>query len=1007
MKKTNRFFLIAGSLLLSLSTMGNALAMQSAPQPPSAPSAAAALAQVSVTEDAEGVHISWAGEVQKDENGYPAAQGWTQQTLGNARLPIYPLALRMPEGAAAKARVDVVRAAAWDGEIERAPVIRPENTNEEAEVDLNPPEAMGEIETPNAPWLITGDSHLRGVRIVGMAFTPIYQKGGQVQAASQLKLTIPGARLLRPEDTRWNTDAPGGGPSAPLATDTITTPPINPAALTTSVRITVTNAGIQRITGQALSNAGFNIASLTLANAHVFYRGAEIAAQVVDGNANGAMDATDEIRFYAKKPGDQWNRTEIYWVTFDTTPGLRMMSRDVTPTGANPIQQNALEEGEWRVVTNYQPRYGGIDGDHFFGPLMYANYISETRKFTATYAFTPTFMLPMATGPVTVTAFGIVIGSYNPQGYTWTLQNPVSGGSATAWSPVSGNVSPTFVLAGNAPFFRLSLSPPGSVGANSSYIDSISLTRPVALNFSASGAAFKGFGGINEYVLSNTPTDSWLYDISSIQSPILLKHITASSASFRDDGAANGKRYLLSGAGTAFEPVLTKYSPQGLDQALNAIAIYIGPASFAPAVQPLLALRQSQGVSAVFVDIQKIYDGWSYGRVSPLAIRDFLRYAVKQWATAPTSVVLMGDTTFDPLNYIKSAVNIVPAYLLPTDPFPLETSGAAPCDSCLANLDGDSPVPPGASYTSDYLPDLDIGRFPVQNAEELTTLVSKIVGYETQVITADATWNNRAAYMSDNYVCNPGSYSDCVAGSGSYAGYTVDAAGNFYSSTQAAMALQPADVTTECNMYMPPEGPASNDPCYSRSDSEARQRALNMYREGSLVSLYSGHGSYQSTALLGGSSSFMINVTVTAGIAQSQNDVLSMDNGLKLPVVLEMACYTSKYQESTPVNKDHALDEQLLLSGKGGAIATWGSTGESIATGHDALTHGFLASLWSSTYQPTLGELTRASRLDAYANKPCCRDVMYSFTLLGDPLTRIRKNVANVEHKLYLPLISK
>lgn len=1006
MKKTNRFLLIAGSLLLSLSSLNATLAMQAAPQASSGQNASAPAARVSVTEDAAGVHVSWAGAVQKDAQGYPAAEGWEQQTLGNARLPVYGLAVRLPDGAAAKALVESAQTAAWDGAIERAPAIVREKTTDESDLTLSQAEAARPIELPSAPWQITGDSHLRGARLVAMAFTPIYLQGGQMRAASQLKITIPGARLLRPEDMRWNTDSPGGGSSAPLGTDSITTPPINPAALTTSVRITVTSAGIQRITGQALANAGFNLVSLSLANAHVFYRGAEIAAQVVDGNANGVMETGDEIRFYAGKPGDEWNRVEIYWITFDTTPGLRMASRDVTPTGADPIRQTALEEGEWRVVTGYQPRYAGPDGDHFFGPLMFANYVSETRKFTATYSFAPASVLPLAAGPITVTAFSILIGAYNPNGYTWTLQNLATGEFATAFSPVSGNASPTFALAGNAASLRLSLSPPSSVGANGAYLDSIHFTRPVTLNFSASGAVFMGFAGINEYQLSNTPADGWLYDISSAQSPIALKHVAGPNAAFRDDGAANGRRYLLAGAGTTFEPQLTKYTPSGLNQALNATAIYIGPAGFAAAVQPLLALRQNQGISAAFMDVQKIYDGWSYGRVSPLAIRDFLRYAVKQWANAPTSVVLMGDTTYDPLNYIKSAVNVVPSFLLPTEPFPLEISGAAPCDACLANLDGDSPVPPNTSYTADYLPDLDIGRFPAQNADELTTLVNKIIGYETQVIPENATWNKRAAYMSDNYVCNPGSYADCIPGAGAYAGYTVDPAGNFYSSTQAAMALQPADVTTRCNMYMPPEGPPSDDPCYARSDTEAHQRALSMYREGSLVSLYSGHGSYQSTALLGNSFSFLINITTTAGISQTQNDVLSMDNGLSLPVVLQMACYTSKYQESTPVNKDHALDEQLLLSGKGGAIATWGSTGESIATGHDALAHGFLSALWSTPYQPTLGELTRASRLDAYANKPCCHDVQYSFTLLGDPLTRIRKTVT-AQNKLFLPLLGK
>jgi hypothetical protein len=101
------------------------------------------------------------------------------------------------------------------------------------------------------------------------------------------------------------------------------------------------------------------------------------------------------------------------------------------------------------------------------------------------------------------------------------------------------------------------------------------------------------------------------------------------------------------------------------------------------------------------------------------------------------------------------------------------------------------------------------------------------------------------------------------------------------------------------------------------------------------------------------------------------------------------------------------LDEQLLLKADGGGIATWGSTGESVATGHDALANGFLTTLWGTSYQPTLGEMTRASRVEAYNTRPCCRDVLYSFTLLGDPMTRIKKVTADKPFTVYMPIITK
>ena len=46
----------------------------------------------------------------------------------------------------------------------------------------------------------------------------------------------------------------------------------------------------------------------------------------------------------------------------------------------------------------------------------------------------------------------------------------------------------------------------------------------------------------------------------------------------------------------------------------------------------LAALRQSQGLRVKVVDVQDIYDEFSYGMVTPQAIKDFLTYAYENWA---------------------------------------------------------------------------------------------------------------------------------------------------------------------------------------------------------------------------------------------------------------------------------------------------------------------------------------------------------------------------------------
>ncbi len=69
------------------------------------------------------------------------------------------------------------------------------------------------------------------------------------------------------------------------------------------------------------------------------------------------------------------------------------------------------------------------------------------------------------------------------------------------------------------------------------------------------------------------------------------------------------------------------------------------------------------------VNVTDIYDEFSYGIPTPVAIRDFLSYAYSNWRTpAPQYVLLVGDSTYDfKDNYNRGTVNHVPAYTVFTD----------------------------------------------------------------------------------------------------------------------------------------------------------------------------------------------------------------------------------------------------------------------------------------------------------------------------------------------------
>ena len=73
---------------------------------------------------------------------------------------------------------------------------------------------------------------------------------------------------------------------------------------------------------------------------------------------------------------------------------------------------------------------------------------------------------------------------------------------------------------------------------------------------------------------------------------------------------------------------------------------------FIPALQPLKAHRESQGLKVVIVDIEDVYDEFSFGNKNPQAIKDFLAYATSKWKVKPRFALFAGDASLDPKNYL-------------------------------------------------------------------------------------------------------------------------------------------------------------------------------------------------------------------------------------------------------------------------------------------------------------------------------------------------------------------
>ena len=158
--------------------------------------------------------------------------------------------------------------------------------------------------------------------------------------------------------------------------------------------------------------------------------------------------------------------------------------------------------------------------------------------------------------------------------------------------------------------------------------------------------------------------------------------------------------------------------------------VIISNAAFIQVLQPLVNLRKQQGLSVAVVDVQDVYDEFNYGAKDPSALKNFIGRSLNSWQKPPRFVMLVGDATFDPRNYLDLGdFDFVPTKFV--DTAYLKTAS----DDWYVAGDDDLPV-------------LPIGRLPVRTLSEAETVVSKIVRNE-QVSPAE-TWRKNVLLVADS-----------------------------------------------------------------------------------------------------------------------------------------------------------------------------------------------------------------------------------------------------------------
>ncbi len=146
---------------------------------------------------------------------------------------------------------------------------------------------------------------------------------------------------------------------------------------------------------------------------------------------------------------------------------------------------------------------------------------------------------------------------------------------------------------------------------------------------------------------------------------------------------------------------------------------------FRQALQPLADFRNAQGLKTTIVDVESIYNAYSYGLVDTAAIRTFVSDGYTTWGAHPLKYLLLaGSGTMD-YKHLTFSVNSASACLLPTVQAGQRYPGTPnfdgwilACDQALGDVAGDA------------APEVIVGRIPTTKTQDIATVVQKTIAYE-------------------------------------------------------------------------------------------------------------------------------------------------------------------------------------------------------------------------------------------------------------------------------------
>ena len=471
-------------------------------------------------------------------------------------------------------------------------------------------------------------------------------------------------------------------------------------AASPAAKISVKQEGWYRITEAELAAAGFKVSSPQFLQ--LFADGQE-QPFILKSEKSGSFT----VEFYGIGLDTTWTATRVYWLVNANSPGLKIRSvqeaGSATPATSFPY---TVERSDRNI---YFSALKNGDVDNFFGPVVATAGAEQAltlknvdpdmgRDATVEVRFQG---LTLAPHEVRVLLNGVELGivSFNGQEQglgKFTISQSVlkEGDNRVSLNALRGSTDVNLGVYIRITYWHSYKADNGGLSFTANAKEEVTI---------------EGFNSDDVRVVDITSPNLPIEVVGTVKQQVSGYSITVVAP-------GTGKRSLLAfTTETVKRPAAIRPDqPSTLRQKANgANLVIITTQTLRDSLEPLKALRQSQELSVSIVDIEDIYDEFSFGHKTPQSVKDFLSFAKTNWSPAPRFVLLAGDATFDPKNYTGAGdFDLVPTKLLST------VAKESPSDDWFADFDGDG------------LAEMAVGRLPVRTPQDAAIVVGKIVSYD-------------------------------------------------------------------------------------------------------------------------------------------------------------------------------------------------------------------------------------------------------------------------------------